>query len=260
MPKKLFVAFAIALAIVVVGVSTALAQAGDPKRGAQIYAQNCAVCHGPEGKGRVGANLSATFGGIKPSAFMEQTIANGLPGSPMPAWSQEKGGPLSKQDIADVAAYVLGLTGGTEPVAPAPTPVIIPITPAPGVTGDVNAGALVFAQNCAVCHGQYGEGRIGATLQKSWPGINPAAYIRATVEKGVSGSPMPAWLNANGGPLTSKEIDNVSAYILSLRTSGAATATPAPASGPIGFSAGMAILAVVAVLIVVAVINYYRKA
>ena len=41
------------------------------------------------------------------------------------------------------------------------------------------------------------------------------------------------------------------------RRMGAATATPAPASGPIGFGAGMAILAVVAVLIVVAIAGMF---
>lgn len=261
MIKKLTLSISVVLVLCLIGVGLVLAQSGDPKRGAQIYSQNCVVCHGPEGKGRVGANLSATFGGINPKAFFEQVIANGVASSPMPAWSQEKGGPLSKQDVADVAAYVAGLTGGTEPIAPAPTVALVPITPAAGVVGDPSAGSVIFAQNCAVCHGPKGEGRIGVTLQKNWSGIIPAAYIRATVEKGVAGSPMPAWLNVYGGPLTAKNIDDVSAYILTaLKASGATTPTPTPAVGPIGFGTGMAILALVVVLLGAVAYGYYRRA
>lgn len=260
MIKKLSLSFIIVAALSFVLVGIVAAQTGDPKRGAQLYAQNCVVCHGPEGKGRVGANLSTTFGGINPKAFFEQIITNGVPNSAMPAWSQEKGGPLSKQDVSDLAAYVAGLTNGTQPIAAAPTAVAEPITPAPGVVGDASAGSIVFAQNCAVCHGPTGQGRIGVTLSKSWSGINPAAYIRATVEKGVAGSPMPAWLDKNGGPLSAKDIDNVSAYILSLKPTTGATPTPAPASGPISFGAGMAVLALIVVILGAVAYGYYRKA
>jgi len=261
MIKKLILSISVVIVLCLIGVGLVWAQGGDPKRGAQIYVQNCVVCHGPEGKGRVGANLSTTFGGINPKAFFEQIVANGVPNSPMPAWSQEKGGPLNKQDVADVAVYVAGLTGGTEPIAPAPTVAPLPITPAAGVVGDPSAGSVVFAQNCVPCHGTKGEGRIGATLQKNWSGVNPSAYIRSTVEKGVTGSPMPAWLNTNGGPLTSKDIDNVSAFIITaLKTSGGATPTPTPATGPIGFGAGMTLLALIVVLLGAVAYGYYRRA
>ena len=261
MVKKLSLSIGMVIVLCVIGVGLVFAQTGDPKRGAQIYTQNCAVCHGPEGKGRVGANLSATFGGINPKAFFEGVITNGVANSPMPAWSQEKGGPLSKQDVADVAAYVAGLTGGTEPIAPSPTVVAVAITPAAGVVGDPSKGSVVFAQNCAVCHGTKGEGRIGATLQKTWSGIIPAAYIRSTVEKGVPGSPMPAWLNTYGGPLTPTDIDNVSAYILTaLKANSVSTPTPTPAAGPIGFGTGMAILALIVVLLGAVAYGYYRRA
>ncbi len=247
--------------LVFVGVRLALAAEGDPKRGAQLYAENCMVCHGPDAQGRIGANLSQDFPSIKVDAFLEQTITNGVSGSRMPAWGQVNGGPLSDQDIADVAAYVAGLTGGSEPIAPAPTFIPRPFTPAAGITGDAVAGQIIFAQNCVMCHGENAQGRIGARLAKSWPSINPSAYIRATAEKGIAGSPMPAWLDANGGPLTKTDIDNVSAYIVSLSAiqSGSGAGEVA-ATGPIGFGAGIAILVLVVVLIGAALINYYRRA
>lgn len=255
MQKKLYVPIAAVIGLLFVGVGLVAAQGGDPKRGAELYAANCAVCHGPEGKGRIGVKLLKDFPSINETAFLVQTITNGVEGSRMPAWSQAKGGPLSDQDIADVAAYVAGLLGGSEPVAPAPTAAVVNITPAPGVTGDPNAGAVVFAQNCAVCHGERGQGRIGVTLVKDWPAINPSAYIRATVEKGVEGTLMPTWLDQNGGPLTAKEIDDVSAFIVSLGAAQpSASPTVAPTATPVQPGGGAIWIGWVAAVVVVIVI------
>ncbi len=260
--KLTFIALLI-ISLLFIGVGAALAQEGDPDRGAQIYAQNCAVCHGPEAKGRIGINLSQDFPSINVDAFLKQNITSGVSGTRMPAWGQANGGPLSEQEIADVAAYVAGLTGGSEPVAPAPTFIPPAITPAAGVTGDEAAGAKVFAENCVMCHGDHGQGRIGALLQKDWPSINPSAYIRQTVENGVEKTLMPAWLDTNGGPLTATDIDNVSAFIVSLSQTGsgnAPPATPAAAAGPINFTAGLLLLAVLVVIVIAVGVIYYRRA
>ncbi|MBI3244173.1 MAG: c-type cytochrome [Chloroflexi bacterium] len=260
MLKKMSVLVGVSFGLVFVGISLALAQEGDPEHGAAIYAANCAVCHGADAQGRIGVNLSQDFPSIQVDAFLQQTIADGVSGTRMPTWGQANGGPLSDQDIADVAAYVAGLAGGSEPIAPAPTFVSRPFTPAPGVTGDPVAGQVVFAKNCVMCHGEDAQGRIGAKLTKEWPSINPAAYIRTTVENGVDGSPMPAWLDANGGPLTKTDIDNVSAYLLSLNVTANNGLGGVAADGPISLGAGLAILVMMAVLIGAALVNYYRRA
>ncbi|MBM4425376.1 MAG: c-type cytochrome [Chloroflexi bacterium] len=262
MRKILFVSVIALVCLLAAGVGVALAQTGDPKRGAELYAANCAVCHGADAQGRIGATLSKDFSSINEAAFLQETISNGIEGTRMPAWSEANGGPLSDQDIADIAAYVAGLLGGSEPIAPAPTAAVAAITPAAGVTGDPSAGAVVFAQNCAACHGERGEGRIGAKLTKSWPALNPSAYVRETVEKGIDGTLMPAWLDENGGPLTKADIDNVSAFIVSVSAGqgSSATVTPTVATGPLSAAAGWIILAVVVVLIGVVVVVYYRRA
>ena len=69
-------------------------------------------------------------------------------------------------------------------------------------------GARLYAENCAVCHGPNGEGRVGATLNKNWPAIRPEATVKTIIENGVEGAVMPAWSQKNGGPLTDAEIES----------------------------------------------------
>jgi cytochrome c oxidase cbb3-type subunit 3 len=80
-------------------------------RGAQIFAANCALCHGAEGKGNqaIGApNLTDElwlYAGDK--ATIVETITNSR-GGVMPAWA----GRLDPETIKELAIYVHSLGGG----------------------------------------------------------------------------------------------------------------------------------------------------
>lgn len=84
--------------------------AGDPAVGAQLYDQRCARCHGLRGEGALGPQLAKTWPSLRPDLTIRSTIANGIPNTLMPAWSQAKGGELSKQEIDDLVAFLLGLS------------------------------------------------------------------------------------------------------------------------------------------------------
>jgi cytochrome c553 len=90
------------------------------------------------------------------------------------------------------------------------------ITSIPNVEGDPNRGAALFDQNCAVCHGSNGEGRVGAALAKSFSSIRPDLAVKNIIASGVTGSPMPAWSQANGGPLAEQDVDDLTAFVLTL--------------------------------------------
>lgn len=204
--------------------------------GARLYAENCAVCHGPNGEGRVGATLAKNWPSIRPDLTVKTTIANGVPGAVMPAWSQKNGGPFSEEEIDALVAYILSWQTGSVsniPTIPTYTP-RPPITPVADVVGDPNQGAVLFDQNCIVCHGPNGEGRIGAALAKPWASVRPSLTIKSTIAEGVSGSLMPAWAQVNGGPLTDQQIDHLVAFILSRPSSTVeqidVTAEPVPAT------------------------------
>ena len=88
--------------------------------GAQVFAQNCASCHGPEGKGgrQVGApNLTDAiwlYGGDE--ATIRETVTNGR-GGVMPHWA----GRLDPATVKMLAAYVHSLGGGEAAARPVQT-------------------------------------------------------------------------------------------------------------------------------------------
>ena len=252
----LFAAFALIAAFALF--KTAFAQ-GDANRGKALYLKNCAVCHGDEARGRVGPTLKKDFPGIRVDLALKQVIAYGVAGSVMPAWSKANGGPLTDAELDDIVAFVRSLGRATPAVnvTPPPTETAAPLPPpiATFPAGNAASGSKVYADNCEVCHGDRGQGNIGATLRKEWPGINPEAFIEATVARGVQGSRMPAWALSNGGPLTNQQIADVTAYIRSFKVPAPAATSDSstPTGGLFGnttalICGGLALLGIVAAL------------
>jgi mono/diheme cytochrome c family protein len=246
---------AIALVALLLIATTAFAQGDQIAQGAKLFAANCAVCHGDQGEGRVGARLQ-DFPSINPKAFVKTTVASGVPGSKMPAWSNAKGGPLTDAEIDAIAAFVATWTTGDLTPAPTePPPVITPLPTVAGVTGDPTRGAQVFQQNCAVCHGAKGEGRVGANIAKPFASASPAALIKQVVSEGVKDSVMPAWAKANGGPLSDQQIDDVTAFVISMQKTSSPTFTePTPAPVPAVNGGLTAIIVLVALVALIAVV------
>ena len=86
----------------------------DPIKGKEIFATNCAVCHGPEGKGNplMGApNLTHPAAFIYGSSFaqLQQTIRYGRQGQ-MPAQADLQG----NDKVHLLAAYVYSLSHGDD--------------------------------------------------------------------------------------------------------------------------------------------------
>jgi mono/diheme cytochrome c family protein len=217
------------------------------------------MCHGEDGRGRAGASLEA-FSGVQVDATLDQTIREGISGTAMPAWAVENGGPLSDQDVEDIVAYLVGILEGTEPIRPAPTYQPPEIPPVPEVSGDPSEGAVIFQSNCEACHGEEAVGGFGWPLAKEWPGTNPAAFIRQVVEEGIDGTIMPAWSQQSGGPLSEAQIQDVTAYILSLSPS-SVSPTPIPQQeGPLGLTVSLILLGVVVAALIVGLVLYYRRA
>ncbi|MFZ5622345.1 MAG: c-type cytochrome [Pseudomonadota bacterium] len=194
--------------------------------GALLYARNCAVCHGESGNGGVGVPLALpAFLASVDDAYLERTIRLGRPGRVMPAFTR-----LSD---ADIAAIVRHVRGWQRDAAPARFP------DAP-VAGDPARGATLFAQHCAACHGEQGQGGHGTGVTFSRPRdlpiIAPAlnnpgflraatdAMIKATLMNGRAGTPMVSFLEQG---LTERDIDDLVSYVRSFETAAPPVETPA---------------------------------
>jgi mono/diheme cytochrome c family protein len=247
------------LFILATGTAFAQDDGGDPERGADLYLENCVMCHGEDGQGRVGANLSS-FPGIDPGAAIRQITTEGIQGTVMPAWGQSNGGPLTEQDISDISTYIEGVLNGTEPVAPLPEYEPPLIEPLPDVDGDPSQGSIVFARNCVTCHGDQAQGGFGWPLARTWSGNQPEVFIYQVVSDGIENTLMPGWVQSKGGPLDDQEIQDVTAYILSLDpVEGLVLPEPAP-EGPLNADVSLLIFAGTALIVVAILVVYYRRA
>ncbi len=173
--------------------------------GKAVFNENCAQCHGAGGQGQRGYPILADdnwlWGGKLDQ--IETTIRHGIrsPNDPdtrqsdMPRFGADD--LLKPAEIADVAHYVRTLSGKVEDDAA------------------VKRGAVVFAQNCVVCHGDNGQGNmeVGApTLNDQiWQYGGTQDDIIAQVTKPHQGV-MPAWQ----GRLTDVQIKMVTTYVHSL--------------------------------------------
>jgi cytochrome c oxidase cbb3-type subunit 3 len=114
--------------------------AADLATGRQYFLGHCAQCHGPDGEGGRGVNLTTghyRHGSSDRQLYM--TLRKGVPGSEMP------GSRLSQPELWRLVAYVrrLGAAGAEEKS-----------------TGDAKAGQAIYEGKggCAVCHIVNGRG------------------------------------------------------------------------------------------------------
>lgn len=88
------------------------AKGGVVEQGAQVFATRCASCHGADGRGLIGPNLTDLYqlhGSTRMDLFT--TVKNGVPGTAMPAWGEQ----LKPGDVFAAATFVSTLRGKNVP-------------------------------------------------------------------------------------------------------------------------------------------------
>ena len=91
---------------------------GDVKAGEQVYASNCARCHGPAGGkvGKSGSVLNPDFLALMTPQALRTAVIVGRPDLGMPDWrDQVKGHPMSAQNVSDVVAFLVAQKPETGP-------------------------------------------------------------------------------------------------------------------------------------------------
>ncbi len=162
------------------------------ERGAKLYSEFCSTCHGVQGEGKVGPALKGTQLDVK---TLQKFIVRGVPGTAMPAWGKEDGGPLHQQQITDLVAFIKNWES-----VPSATPVPSNQT-APSATEPTAIDASkVFADRCSGCHGKNREGisGLGPALTLERLSSLSDAKIKETILSGRSGTVMPAFKDTLG--------------------------------------------------------------
>src|SRR5208282_269089 len=77
-----------------------------------LYAQNCAGCHGAQGRGGAAIALAdPIYLAIVDEAPMRKVIANGVHGTSMPAFAQSAGGMLTDKQVDAIASGIFSRWG-----------------------------------------------------------------------------------------------------------------------------------------------------
>jgi cytochrome c oxidase cbb3-type subunit 3 len=191
------------------------------RRGAQLYGQMCAVCHGPRGAGykadQAPAITHASFLASVSDDFLRQAINNGRSGTTMSAWSTMRGGPLSRADVDAIIAFLR--TWDRRPRAK--------LDERP-LAGDAARGVGIFTEQCARCHGQSGTGGPFVSIGKVELLLSATnGFLRHAVREGRYGTAMPAFADLLGD----QAIEDVVALVRSWQ-SVPATVVHTPATRP----------------------------
>lgn len=190
---------------------------------ATLYQQNCAACHGANGKNGVAISLAnPVYLAFAGPDMLQKVTADGVHGSLMPAFAKSQGGMLTDRQIAILAH-------GVESAWAKPTALRGQSTPpyASSSPGDPASGQQAFVTFCASCHGADGAG--AKLKQNSTGSLVEPAYLALISDQGlrsliVAGQPddgMPDWQSdiagANSRAMTDKEITDIVAWLASHR-------------------------------------------
>jgi cytochrome c oxidase cbb3-type subunit 3/ubiquinol-cytochrome c reductase cytochrome c subunit len=195
---------------------------------AALYKQNCAGCHGQNGKnGAAIALANPVYLAVAGEANLRQVIAKGVAGKLMPSFDKSAGGTLTDQQIDSLVQGILQTWSQPSVLAAAQAPPYLA-----GAKSDPKQGQKVFGEFCAQCHGADGGGLkapaatnphavSGSIVDPSYLALVSDQSLRSTIIAGLPDRGMPDWRSDASGPgphaMTDQEIDDVVAWLAAQR-------------------------------------------
>ena len=182
-----------------------------------LYADNCAGCHGAQGRGGPAIALAdPVYLAIADQATMRNVIANGVPGTSMPAFAQTAGGMLTDKQIDVISSEIRsrwsrnGVLDGVNPPSYAAKS-----------AGNASHGQIVYGTYCASCHGPAGQGgpRGSAITNDSFLALVSDQGLRTIVITGRPELGAPDWReNVPGKPMSDQDVTDVVAWMSAQRS------------------------------------------
>ncbi|MHC4924723.1 MAG: c-type cytochrome [Planctomycetota bacterium] len=189
---------------------------GGRGRSHRLHAQ-CAACHGPEGRGAVGSQLSnPVFLETANDEFLYRTIAFGKRDTMMRGFLKGAPGgalmPMSEEDIGHIIAYLRRLQ--SNPTVDPPK--------RPHLSTDEDLGRDLYENkaSCAKCHGSQGEGASGPALgNPDFLRVASDGFLAGTILLGREGTEMLSYGRGGNVKLTPQEVEAIVAYVRAFENS-----------------------------------------
>jgi cytochrome c oxidase cbb3-type subunit 3 len=181
-----------------------------------LYGQNCAGCHGDNGKGGAAIALAdPVYLAIADDTLLRRATADGISGTSMPAFAQSAGGMLTDKQIAVIVQGIRQRWAQPDALRGA--------TPPPyssSESGDVSRGSVAYAQFCSSCHGAGGRGgqKASSIADGSFLALLNDQELRTIVIVGRPDLGAPDWRgNVPGEPMSPQDVSDVVAWLASHR-------------------------------------------
>ena len=183
---------------------------------ATLYAENCAACHGPEGRGGAAIALNnPVYLAVADDVAIRKVVLKGVPGTSMPAFGQSAGGMLTDAQV-DVITKEIRSRWSKQGILEAAT---VP-SYAPKSIGDAQRGEVAYKTFCESCHGPGGGGgnKGSAITNDSFLALVSDQGLRTIVITGRPELGAPDWRgNVQGKPMSGQEVTDVVAWLVSRR-------------------------------------------
>lgn len=177
---------------------------------ATLYSQNCAGCHGANGKNGAAYNLSnPDYLSWVDDSTLRKVIANGVPGTQMPAFAQSAGGFLTDAQIDDLVHGMRSNWQGSGASNESAPPY------ASTLQGNAAHGQQVYQIACARCHQNPSQ----SILNPTYLALVNDQTLRTVIIAGRPDIGQPNWQNyIPGRALTDQEVTDVVAWLASQRS------------------------------------------
>jgi cytochrome c oxidase cbb3-type subunit 3 len=181
-----------------------------------LYAENCAACHGAEGRGGAAIALAnPVYLSIADDAVIHKAIANGMQGTAMPAFAESAGGMLTDTQIDVITKEIRSRWSKQGDLGTVTAP-----SYAPKSAGDAQRGEAAYKTYCESCHGSGGGGgpKGSAITDDSFLALVSDQGLRTIVIAGRPELGAPDWRgDLPGKPMSDQEVTDVVAWLASRR-------------------------------------------
>jgi mono/diheme cytochrome c family protein len=183
---------------------------------ALLYKQNCAGCHGQDGKGNTALALAnPIYLVIASDDTIRRATAQGIRGSLMPAFAQNAGGTLTEDQIEILVREMRKRWAKSNDALGASPPPYAAQEP-----GNAQRGTAAYATFCASCHGPEGRGtpKGSSIVDDSFLALVSDQNLRITIIAGRPDLGHPDWRHyATDRVMTPQEVTDLVAWLVAQR-------------------------------------------